>query len=433
MNGGALESHALADLVDDTIGGLWGNPPDSDSPGETDVLVIRGADFRDWNTRRALDAVQRRIAIRSLERRQLQPGDLVVEVSGGSPAQPVGRVLAIDDRAISETSIPLICSNFCRKLRLKPGTDPFFVSRQLQWLYGSGHTDQFQTSTTNIRNLQVADFLSGTEIVLPEPELQAALTALLDTAEDRRASSSEHVRTGRRAIDRFRQSVLAAACAGRLTEDWPGSAGVANWQQVRLDEVCESITDGDHQAPPQVETGVPFITISAINDGQLRLEKATRSVTNAYYEALKPARRPKRGDVLFSVTGSIGIPALVETDERFTFQRHIAILRPNASRIRSKYLLYALGSPDIRKQGLTVATGTAQLTIPLGGLRGFVIPLPALAEQDEVVQRVEQLLAMADDMRRKIDIASDRIDRSSQAVLAKAFRGELIVSAEAST
>jgi type I restriction enzyme, S subunit len=99
MNNGAWKNATLADLVVDTIGGLWGSAPNTTKPEEIDVLVVRGADFRNWRDRRALVAAPRRIPLRALERRQLNPGDLVLEVSGGSPAQPVGRVLVIDERA----------------------------------------------------------------------------------------------------------------------------------------------------------------------------------------------------------------------------------------------------------------------------------------------------------------------------------------------
>src|SRR5947209_3966134 len=116
----------LTNLVVDAVGGLWGSPPDSLNADETPVLVVRGADFREWDTNRARHAALRRIPTRALKRRRLAPGDLVLEVSGGSPAQPVGRVVVIDDRAVSESRKPLICSNFCRKLHLKPGVDPFF-------------------------------------------------------------------------------------------------------------------------------------------------------------------------------------------------------------------------------------------------------------------------------------------------------------------
>jgi type I restriction enzyme S subunit len=103
---------------------------------------------------------------------------------------------------------------------------------------------------------------------------------------------------------------------------------------LELGTICRSIADGDHQAPPKANEGVPFITISAINDGTLRLEKATRHVPYAYYRQLKPSRVPKRGDVLFSVTGSIGIPVLVSIDAPFVFQKHIVILKPDPERIR---------------------------------------------------------------------------------------------------
>jgi type I restriction enzyme, S subunit len=273
---------------------------------------------------------------------------------------------------------------------------------------------------------------SAAELPIAYPSLddQRAIVRILDTATEKSRTAKSHLAKARRAVDRFRQAVLTAACSGRLTVDWRGSDDLIGWGHPRLQEVCESIADGDHQAPPQVESGVPFITISAMNDGHLRLEKATRFVTASYYDALKIQRRPQRGDVLFSVTGSIGIPALVETDERFTFQRHIAILRPDPSRILSRYLVYALGTSDIRKQALVVATGTAQLTIPLRGLRSFVVAIPPEAEQHEIVRRVDALLALGDQLHQRVQAAGTRIDRSSRAVLAKAFRGELAFAAK---
>jgi type I restriction enzyme S subunit len=307
-------------------------------------------------------------------------------------------------------------------IRAKPGVPPNLIRHAIK-LQESEIASWGTGSTFTAINKQHFKDIKVPLAPLGERE---RIASLLDSTVKLRRSSTSHLIAARRAIERFRQAVLATACSGRLTADWRGSDGFVEWPRVRLDEVCESITDGDHQAPPQVATGVPFITISAINDGQLRLEKATRSVSSSYYEALKAPRRPKRGDVLFSVTGSIGIPARVDTDERFTFQRHIAILRPDLSRILSSYLFYALGTSDIKKQGLVVATGTAQLTIPLGGLRSFVIPLPPVAEQQEIVRRVDQLLAVADGLRQRIDIASTRVDRSSQAVLAKALGGELV-------
>ena len=227
-------------------------------------------------------------------------------------------------------------------------------------------------------------------------------------------------------LKRFRQAVLAAATSGALTEEWRETHKTAEWNTVQLSKVCQTINDGDHQAPPQTESGISFITISAINDGRLRLDKASRFVPSTYYEQLKPARKPSVGDILFSVTGSIAIPALVDISEPFTFQRHIAILKPDLTRISSKFLLYSLGTESIKDQSLAVATGTAQLTIPLSGLRVFTIGLPSKDEQHAIVRRVETLFAFADRLEARYTTARMQVDQLTPSLLAKAFRGELV-------
>ncbi len=227
-------------------------------------------------------------------------------------------------------------------------------------------------------------------------------------------------------LKRFRQSILAAATSGRLTEDWRGSVALSNWATVSVKEICLSVSDGDHQAPPQATSGIPFITISAFNTGHLELHKASRFVPKEYFGSLSSIRRPARGDVLYSVTGSIGIAALVDVDAEFTFQRHVAILKPDHSRVSSAYLLHLLSSEMIKEQAQLIATGTAQLTIPLNGLRAFVINLPSPNEQTEIVRRVEILFAFADRLEARLATARRQVGQLTSALLAKAFRGELV-------
>jgi type I restriction enzyme S subunit len=227
-------------------------------------------------------------------------------------------------------------------------------------------------------------------------------------------------------LKRFRQSVLAAATSGRLTADWRVGNSAADWREVRLSDICISIADGDHQAPPQVASGIPFITISAINDGRLNLSKATRSVPESYFDGLDGKRKPMLGDVLYSVTGSIGIPAMVDTAARFAFQRHIAILRPDTRFVSSSFLYCLLGAEQVRTQAFACATGTAQLTIPLRGVRAFLVRLPDNQEQSEIVRRVDILFAFADRLEARLQAAQTATSRLTPALLAKAFRGELV-------
>ncbi|MBD2626399.1 restriction endonuclease subunit S [Trichormus variabilis] len=227
-------------------------------------------------------------------------------------------------------------------------------------------------------------------------------------------------------LKRFRQAVINAAISGQLTEDLGDVSLSSQWQRVSLSEICLSITDGDHQAPPQTKHGIPFITISAINDGRLRIDKATRFVPSVYFEQISASRKPEMGDILFSVTGSLGISAPVDTSEPFTFQRHIAILKPDLSRILSNFLLYSLSTEEIKRQALSMATGTAQLTIPLSALKALMINIPDREKQDEIVSRVEALLAYADRLESRYKAACVQVGRLTPALLAKAFRGELI-------
>ncbi|MFN4786542.1 MAG: restriction endonuclease subunit S, partial [Pseudanabaena sp.] len=284
--------------------------------------------------------------------------------------------------------------------------------------------EQRMTGAVGQRRVPV-NFLKETNLAIPPLNEQRRIVDKLDRIGDRQRSARNELSHIPKLIARYKQAVLAAACSGKLTEDFRLSNSLSI-SSISLSEVCNSISDGDHQAPPRSETGIPFITISAINDGSLSLNKATRFVPKSYFESLSKIRKPEIDDILFTVTGSIGIPVIVDTDEPFVFQRHIAILKANKNIILAKYLLYALGSDQIQKQALNVATGTAQLTIPLGGLRNFQIQLPSLEEQKEIVRRVEKMFAKIDKMEEEYQKAAKLCDRLEQATLAKAFRGELV-------
>ena len=102
------------------------------------------------------------------------------------------------------------------------------------------------------------------------------------------------------------------------------------WEVKKLSEVCHSITDGDHMPPPKTNEGIPFLTISNINKEVRKLDFSdTFFVPYSYYDALKEDRKPRENDLLYTVTGSYGIPVVVDGKSLFCFQRHIALLRPN--------------------------------------------------------------------------------------------------------
>ncbi len=430
MSEALWRTSSLSDLVEDAIGGLWGSAPGSGKPDEADVLVVRGADFRDWSKRRALDAAPRRVPIRSLARRVLKQGDLVLEVSGGSSAQPVGRVVVIDELAVSQVSIPLICSNFCRKLRLKSGVDPFFVKRQLDWLYQSGHTDRFQTSTTNIRNLQVADFLAGTQIMLPGKDVQAQLTAILDATEDKRASSTSHLVTARLAIERFRQSVLTAACSGRLTSAI--NSREPAWVESTVEKVCEVIADCPHSTPKWSARGIVCLRTTNFTTRGLDLS-VVRFVDEGTYRERTRRVEPLPGDVVYSREGGIlGIACIIPSGIKACLGQRMMLMRPDPSRVMPRYLEILLNSPMTLARVADMTGGTASPHLNVGEIKRFRVPLPSLEEQESIVARADSLFSLADKVEKGMVSGATSLEKLKQSVLSRAFHGELI-SAEVST
>ena len=119
----------------------------------------------------------------------------------------------------------------------------------------------------------------------------------------------------------------------------------------RLEECCDSIADGDHQAPPKADSGIPFITISDIDERHEINFNVIKYVPNEYYNRLADKRRPQKGDVLYTVVGSYGIPVYVKENKKFVFQRHIAILRPNNAVLDSRYLYHAMNGTAFHRQG----------------------------------------------------------------------------------
>jgi type I restriction enzyme S subunit len=198
------------------------------------------------------------------------------------------------------------------------------------------------------------------------------------------------------------------------------------WKWVKLKEVASDISDGDHKAPPKSETGVPFITISNVNKTTSKIDFTdTFKVNTEYYKNLKANRKPKIGDVLYTVTGSFGIPVLIDFDKEFCFQRHIGLVRP-LPEINQKWVYFLLQSPKVFSQAKKTATGTAQKTVALSSLRNFDIPFCSQNEQQFIVSELESKLTVCDKIEETIYQSLQQAETLRQSILKKAFEGKLI-------
>ena len=198
-----------------------------------------------------------------------------------------------------------------------------------------------------------------------------------------------------------------------------------SWKKIKLSDITLDITDGDHLPPPKSESGLPFITISNINKATHEIDFSdTFKVPQQYYNNLKPNRKPVKGDVLYTVTGSYGIPVLIKDDFAFCFQRHIGLIRPSA-KLNSKLLFYWILSPQAVMQANKTATGTAQKTVSLTSLRNFEFPNIPLQEQKTIVRQLDVLRAET----KKLEAVHNKkiadLEELKKSMLEKAFNGEL--------
>lgn len=254
--------------------------------------------------------------------------------------------------------------------------------------------------------------------VAPLPE-QRRIVARIEELFSRINAGVAALRHAKAQLQRYRQSVLAAAVTGQLT-----GGETTSWSNETVADACETVTDGDHQAPPKVPAGIPFLTIGNISSGRLDFSK-TRFVPQDYFDQIKIHRIPTPNDVLYSVVGAtIGIPVLVNTDRSFCFQRHIALLRPS-SRVLPQYLHLFMASPQTFHRAWAGTTGSAQPTLPLKALRALPISLPPLAEQHRIVAEVESRTTAIDHLEAELDRQITRSNGLRQSTLAAAFSGQI--------
>jgi type I restriction enzyme S subunit len=125
--------------------------------------------------------------------------------------------------------------------------------------------------------------------------------------------------------------------------------------------------------------------------------------------------------VLYTLVGSFGIPVVVRDSREFCVQRHIGILRPS-DLLDVSFLALALESKSIFDQAAACATGIAQKTVPLSGLRAIEILLPPIEEQRRIVSRVNELLTLCGSLTKSITNAENARTGLLEVMLSQALQ-----------
>ncbi len=247
-------------------------------------------------------------------------------------------------------------------------------------------------------------------------------------------------------LKRFRQSVLAAACSGRLTEDWregkpfdiTENISVAdenpydlpnNWIWSTLATLSNGFQYGTSSKSDK-QGLIPVLRMGNLQDGIIDWSDLKYTNDTSEIEKYKLIK----GDVLFNRTNSpdlVGKTSIYQGDRPAIFAGYLIKIKNNKSILKSEYLNICLNADRAREWCKQVKTdGVSQSNINAQVLSTFLIPLPPLEEQQEIVRRVEKLFHLADSLEAKYQKAMARINKLEQAVLAKAFRGELAEAEE---
>jgi type I restriction enzyme S subunit len=326
-----------------------------------------------------------------------------------------------------------------------------------EFIYFMVTSPQFQQSiidNASATTLPIINKNRFENLFLPIPPLpeQHRIVSKVDELLDGVNSARERLARVPGILKQFRQSVLAAACSGRLTADWridktglePALAEI-DYNQNDLPEIPDewrwsTVAMLSSKSPRSIQSG-PFgsnlrhsefqnsgilvLGIDNVLDGQFSMGRQHRISHEKFKELEKFSARPL--DVLITVMATVGRCCVIpENIEPAIITKHVYRITVNRKYIAPFYLMFALRSNQIQNQIRQHIRGQTRPGINGQILKSTSIPVPPMSEQHEIVRRVEALFQLADAIEARVAAGAHRAEKLTQAILAKAFRGELV-------
>jgi type I restriction enzyme M protein len=162
-----LDLIPLEDLIDETLGGEWGKE-ESEGRYTKAIRCIRGTDIPNVQKSYYEDIPVRYVQKKHIDEKGVKANDIIVEISGGSPIQSTGRICYISDEILQDINAPVLCTNFCRIIRLKNPELAEYVYNYLLLLYSRGYFFNLENNTTGIKNLIFSAFAKNIKVPLPK-------------------------------------------------------------------------------------------------------------------------------------------------------------------------------------------------------------------------------------------------------------------------
>src|SRR5690625_2412079 len=392
---------ALEKLVQKPISGEWGKEGNK-------VKVLRTTNFTNQGVIDYGDVVTRDISEKKIEQKKLINGDVIIEKSGGSPTQPVGRVVYFDCDEI------FLCNNFTSILRPKK---EIVFPKYLHYLLFANHcfgvVNYFQNKTTGIINLQLNRYLKEAKIPLPPLAVQEKIASILDDAAALR-DKTEQLLTE---YDLLAQSIFLEMFGDPVT--------TAHFEKEKLEDLFDISSSRRIYKREYVSEGIPFyrtkeiVELSKGEDISLEL-----FISDARYNEVKEKYGiPKIGDILISAVGTIGVMWVIDTNAPFYFKDgNLLWLKTSELKKLNRFYLISVLNRMISHYKSNLAQGAAYNALTIIRLKNFEIPVPPLNLQNQFAEKIQLIERQKEIVRQELKESEDLF----QALLQKAFKGELV-------
>lgn len=342
-------------------------------------------------------------------------GDVLLNITGAS----IGRVTTAPDWADGARVNQHVCI-----IRPCQGVDATYLGAYLSspefqsyvWSDNYGVTRQ---ALTKQQILEVS-------FPLPPQGEQRRIAAKLDTTLTSVDACRQRLDGVEALLKRFRQAVLAAATSGELTREWRKERGEATeWEKTTFGAVCEDITVGfvGKMADQYVTTGVPFLR--SLNVRPFYFDPASLAyISESFHTSIsKSTLRP--GDLVIVRTGAPGQCCVIPESLHEANCSDLVIARPG-SKLAADYGAIVINSTLGQGFVKSEQVGVAQSHFNVGSMKRAPLQLPSIPEQQEIVRRTQELFSLADQLEARLTAARKIVVRLTPALLAKAFRGELV-------
>ncbi|MGB5855283.1 MAG: restriction endonuclease subunit S [Oceanisphaera sp.] len=282
-----------------------------------------------------------------------------------------------------------------------------------------------EASATTVAIINKGKF-SKAPVLLPPLAEQQEIAARLDTLLAQVDTLKGRLDALPAILKRFRQSVLAAAVSGKLTEEWREikTLSVDNWEHLTFKDVCTEITVGfvGKMADRYQAEGIPFLRSQNVREFHFS-PKNILYISESFHKEIFKSRL-LAGDLAIVRSGAPGTTCVIPGSLGVANCSDLVIARPS-KRLNSEFGCIYMNSEVAKQNVATNQVGVAQQHFNVGSMKKMPIHLPSIEEQTEIVRRVEQLFAFADQVEQRVKDAQSRVNYLTQSILAKAFRGEL--------